>query len=174
MCAKPLQFLGIKSPGLPPAILRTRTLATLKHTGSLSLAVSALAAVIMPDAFHLADVSSGSHTPLPEDLSWLLQMKAPKDTSFLIDVILEKTGIPRSTFVQPVEHMIGPLDELKASNLLHGPFKIKLTHRPRYHLTFDEAEGRPMVRLLDFDTIKSFLPLQISGVITYSQSWCFF
>ena len=58
----------------------------------------------------------------------------------------------------------GHLDELKASNLLRGPFKINLTNHPAEHLTFDSSH-KQAVNILDIDAIFRLYPAQRSGII---------
>ena len=166
MKSKPLQFVGFKGYGLPIVSLRRDAAKVIKQSRSISLAVSAISTVIMPDAYHLMESDSDSDSPLaPEELLELLRIKPPRQTNKLKDVILERVGLTSSDLMPPPHQMTGPLDELKASNLLQGPFKITLTRRPRYHLTFDESCGVPTVRLLDFNVIKSFFTPQISGIV---------
>lgn len=49
--------------------------------------------------------------------------------------------------------LLGPLDELKASNLRSGPFKIELTDHTWAHLTFSRSDGRSTIRVLKIDVI---------------------
>jgi hypothetical protein len=60
--------------------------------------------------------------------------------------------------------LLGHLDELKASNLLKGPFKINLTNHPAEHLTFDSSH-RQAVNILDIESIFKLYPAQRTGVI---------
>lgn len=48
---------------------------------------------------------------------------------------LKALGISE-TETQRKDEIRGPLDELKASNLLSGPFRLVLTENPSEHLTF--------------------------------------
>ena len=69
------------------------------------------------------------------------------------------------TEVRTKESLLGPLDELKASNLLSGPFKLALTRNPSEHLTFVGSHARPTVRLLDLDTTFRFYSPQRCGLM---------
>ena len=60
--------------------------------------------------------------------------------------------------------LMGHLDELKASNLLKGPFKITLTSHPEEHLTFDSSH-KQSVNLLDIEGIFRLYPAQRTGII---------
>lgn len=61
----------------------------------------------------------------------------------------------------------GPLDELRASHLIAGPFHISLTQIPSEHLTFDDTHGRPTLRLLHLDRVLDYYIVQRSGLATY-------
>lgn len=64
----------------------------------------------------------------------------------------------------------GPLDELSASNIVNGPFKIILTPNVNEHLTFARCKNQPTLRILDLDTIFGLYPLQRTGLATYKPS----
>jgi hypothetical protein len=64
--------------------------------------------------------------------------------------------------------LTGHLDELKASNLLKGPFEITLTSHPGEHLTFDNSH-RQSVNILDIENIFRLYPAQRTGIIRYSR-----
>jgi len=59
---------------------------------------------------------------------------------------------------------VGPLDELRASSLLSGPFKIDLTKKPLEHLTFTGSHAQLFVRILDLETIFKLYTPQRSGL----------
>lgn len=58
----------------------------------------------------------------------------------------------------------GPLNDLSASNIVNGPFRIRLTTNPAKHLTFDEESSTPTILLLDFATILDFIIPQCIGL----------
>jgi hypothetical protein len=60
----------------------------------------------------------------------------------------------------------GSLDELRASNILAGPFRIRITSTPSEHLTFDDSHGRPVIRLLSGDRILMIYVAQRTGFVT--------
>jgi len=61
--------------------------------------------------------------------------------------------------------LLGPLDELKASNLLSGPFKLALTTNPTEHLTFVGSHSQSTVRLLNLETIFRLYTPQRCGLM---------
>jgi hypothetical protein len=64
------------------------------------------------------------------------------------------------------EILYGPIDELKASNILSGPFRLRLTNQPSEHLTFAEEQGKATLRILKLDAIFKFAyRLQRTGVV---------
>jgi len=75
-----------------------------------------------------------------------------------------------------VAKLIGPLDELRASNLQTGPqaifsrpfaSEIGLTQKPSEHLTFALKNKRQTIVLLDIPSIfKIYLPQRV-GLVTY-------
>jgi hypothetical protein len=80
----------------------------------------------------------------------------------------------RAVGVSPAEaksredhNVIGPLDELRASHLVAGPFQISLTRAAVEHLTFDETHGKPTLRVLHLDRVIDYYIAQRSGLSTY-------
>jgi hypothetical protein len=58
--------------------------------------------------------------------------------------------------------LIGPLDELKASNFLKGPFDITLTEKPSEHFTFSGSHSKSTLRLLNIkETFRLYIPQRI-------------
>jgi hypothetical protein len=74
------------------------------------------------------------------------------------------------TDLKPKEDLLGPLDELKASNLLSGPFGIALTNKSSEHLTFTGPHSRSTVRLLNIEGIFRLYVPQRTGVARYSET----
>lgn len=64
-------------------------------------------------------------------------------------------------------NFVGPLDELRASHLVAGPFQISLTRAAVEHLTFDETQGKPTLRVLHLDRVIDYYIAQRSGLCTY-------
>ena len=58
----------------------------------------------------------------------------------------------------------GGLDELKASHILSGPFRLEITWNPSEHLTFSGSIGRPVVRVLHLDRILEIYIAQRAGL----------
>jgi hypothetical protein len=65
---------------------------------------------------------------------------------------------------EAAESTQGPLDELSASNVKNGPFKILLTKIPSRHLTFDESSQKPTILLLDLAIVRDFVIPQGIGL----------
>jgi hypothetical protein len=62
------------------------------------------------------------------------------------------------------ENILGSLDDLKASNLVAGPFRIALTKKPVEHLTYSGVHSSQVVLLLDLEQIFQFYRAQRMGV----------
>jgi hypothetical protein len=60
------------------------------------------------------------------------------------------------------DEILGSLDELKASNLIAGPFG--LTYKPAEHLTFSGSHCRSTARLLDIKSLFRLYIPQRTGV----------
>lgn len=65
--------------------------------------------------------------------------------------------------------LFGPLDELKASNILQGPFRIALTNEPWEHLMFTGSHNLLTVRLLDLDDIFELYRPHRTGIARYQN-----
>ena len=61
------------------------------------------------------------------------------------------------------DELLGPLDELKASNLFAGPFGVGLTKYPSEHLTFVDG----VLRLLNIKNLFAIYPYQRLGIARY-------
>lgn len=83
-------------------------------------------------------------------------------------LILSRAGITEAD-CRSIE-LIGPLDDLNASNICRGPFDVKLTERPDEHLTFTRLRNQPTLRILDLSSIFHLYPLQRSGLFRYRTS----
>jgi hypothetical protein len=59
------------------------------------------------------------------------------------------------------------LDELKASNLLKGPFRVALTNKPSEHLKFVGPHTQSTLRLLDIPVVFQLYHPQRTGIATY-------
>ena len=111
-------------------------------------------------------------------LHWIM-IEFPYETSdFILDLNIREplSKSPRTLLLSSIGVLeaesngvtiYGPLDNLKASNLLHGPFGLMLTKIPKEHLTFGTDKSKPMLRILDLDDIFDYYSLQRSGVISY-------
>jgi hypothetical protein len=94
-----------------------------------------------------------------------LQLQTNEDNYFR-DAFICITGLT------PVDLMMkgdifGPLDELKASNFLKGPFTITLTNKPSEHLMFFGSHRNSTLRLLDLKTIFQLYVPQRVGIARY-------
>jgi len=63
------------------------------------------------------------------------------------------------------ETLVGPLDELKASNIRSGPFDIDLTEVPREHLTLTRLSPKPTIKLLKFEKIFNLFKLDGTEIL---------
>jgi hypothetical protein len=60
-------------------------------------------------------------------------------------ILYKHTGLVERE-IEESRNQIGHLDELTASNILAGPFKLQLTSLPSEHLKFTEPESSPTVQ----------------------------
>ena len=80
---------------------------------------------------------------------------------------LEQTGL---SFVETqLAAVSGPLEELRASTVVSGPFSIRLTKYPSQHLTFNDAGDALTILLLDFPGILNLYRPQCVGISTYEE-----
>lgn len=68
------------------------------------------------------------------------------------------------------EEREGGLDDLKASHLNAGPFRIAFTDKPSEHLTFSDSGTRPTVRILHLNQILRIYIAQRTGLARYFLS----
>jgi len=66
----------------------------------------------------------------------------------------------------------GPLDELMASYLEGGPFKIVLTPYASRHLTFLEGRGKRTLRILETGAVLRIYMSQRMGLTAYTGIQC--
>lgn len=109
--------------------------------------------------------SGQTWNPRPDSLVRDLQMPSP-ERSNLRTTILLISGIAEME-CQGESDLRGPLDELKAGNLVAGPFKLNLTRNPFEHLTFIGTHSKTTVLLLDTESMFNLYPLQRIGLATY-------
>jgi len=88
------------------------------------------------------------------------------DEHFFKEAFLSITGIT-PTDLKVKDKILGPLDELKASNLIAGPFGVALTDKPAEHLTFSGSHSRSTVRLLDIKSLFRLYIPQRTGVARF-------
>ena len=94
-----------------------------------------------------------------------LQLQTNEDNYFR-DAFICITGLT-AVDLRNKDDIIGPLDELKASNFLKGPFAIALTEKPSEHLTFSGSHRKSTLRLLDLKTIfRLYIPQRV-GIARY-------
>jgi len=96
-----------------------------------------------------------------------LQLHSVEDHYFK-EAFLSIAGISH-TDLKMKDDMLGPIDELKASNLVAGPFGVALTDKPSEHLTFSGSHSRSTVRLLDIKGLFRLYIPQRTGVARYYQ-----
>jgi hypothetical protein len=98
---------------------------------------------------------------LLDDLGMKLEGMHPNRAKFL-----EIIGLPDEETKEKSD-LFGPLDDLKASNLQNGPFKIELTEQPSEHLTFCRSHGKSTIRLLKIEIIKHLYVPQRTSMARY-------
>jgi hypothetical protein len=85
----------------------------------------------------------------------------PNNGQYFRDVFLSIAGITQTDLVINSE-LLGPLDGLKASNLIAGPFTVTLTANPGEHLTFSGSHSHTTVRLLNIKGIfQLYIPQRV-------------
>jgi len=86
------------------------------------------------------------------------------------DSLLDMLGvIPRE--YQANEEISEPLDELRASNILSGYFKIEVTMNIGDHLTVDESLTPPRIRLVKFPTALRLYCLYQTGLARHVSNF---
>lgn len=114
-----------------------------------------------------------------QDLSFNFELKheiqnfltrMPPSTDDLGAAVILAAGITQDEIKsneKPDVEKSGSLDELKASVLSGGPFKIALTPHPSEHLTFRERGGRSYILVLDLRAVFRFIIPQRLGLSQY-------
>jgi|SRR5271154_5888904 len=93
------------------------------------------------------------------------------DDHFFKEAFMSITGVSL-TDLKAKDEILGPLDELKASNLIAGPFGVALTDKPAEHLTFSGSHSRSTVRLLDIKGLFRLYIPQRTGVARFYPLEC--
>jgi hypothetical protein len=102
--------------------------------------------------------------PLPRILEWHLQDQTEESMHYYRCDALKTLGISKMETAR--QDIFGPLDDLKASNLLRGPFSIQTTNNPAEHLTFKGPHSHSTLRLFSIDSIFYFYRIHRSGIAT--------
>jgi hypothetical protein len=96
------------------------------------------------------------------------------DTNCIKGEFLRSTGLvgecarkEKETEGHEIEEREGGLDDLKASHLNAGPFRIAFTNKPEEHLTFNDSGARPTVRILHLDRVLKIYIAQRIGLARY-------
>jgi hypothetical protein len=100
---------------------------------------------------------------MEQRLDLVKELNMEDGTISVRESVLSEAGFTE-TEISDTRVLQGPLDELKASNLHTGPFRVQLTTFPHEHLTFTRDQGQRSVRLLDIASIFRIYPLQRSGL----------
>jgi hypothetical protein len=103
---------------------------------------------------------------LPRVLEWQLQDQVESSELDYRWEALSAFGISETETTQ--KDIVGPLDDLKASNLCRGPFNIEITQTAAKHLTFKGPHSHSTLRLLHIDEIFKLYGLHRSGIARYS------
>ena len=94
-----------------------------------------------------------------------LQLHSTEEHYFK-DAFISIAGITH-TDLKAKDDLLGPLDELKASNLIAGPFGVALTDKPFEHLTFSGSHSRSTVRILDIKGLFRLYIPQRTGIARF-------
>ena len=116
---------------------------------------------------NLADlklIDQTSKGSLPWILEWHLQDQTEERMHFYRCDALNTLGISKTETAR--KDIVGPLDDLKASNLLRGPFNIQITNNPAEHLTFKGPHSHSTLHLFSIDSIFYFYRIHRSGIAT--------
>ena len=105
-----------------------------------------------------------SKQSLPRILEWHLQDQTEESMHYYRCDALKTLGISKTETAR--QDIVGPLDDLKASNLLRGPFNIQTTNNPAEHLTFKGPHSHSTLHLLSIDSIFYFYRIHRSGIAT--------
>jgi hypothetical protein len=97
-----------------------------------------------------------------------LQLHSTEDHVFK-EAFLLIAGISL-TDLKAKDDILGPLAELKASNLIASPFGVALTDKPFKDLTFSGSHSRSTVRLLDIKGLFWLYVSQCTGVTSVARS----
>ena len=107
--------------------------------------------------------------PRPDSLARDLQMPLARHNNLRTTILLI-SGITE-TECHVESDLRGPLDELKAANMIAGPFKLGLTTNPTEHLTFVGTHSKTTVLLLDTESIFNLYAVQRIGLARYVSNW---
>ena len=106
-----------------------------------------------------------SSKPKGQLFSYLKMESTSSPVNYWRSVFLSRIGITEEE-TRKREALQGPLDELKASNLLAGPFRIAVTKKPKEHLTFSGVHSHPVIRILDLEQVCECFRPQRTGIAT--------
>jgi len=131
------------------------------------------------DSAFLADILYSIHgqfnnpLTLQRVLEWQLQEQVGQGDESPSDYRWEALRTLGITDAETIpKDIVGPLDDLKASNLLRGPFNIKLTQSAAEHLTFRGPHSHSTLRLLGINEIFKVYHIHRSGIARYEILKC--
>lgn len=90
-------------------------------------------------------------TLLPHTLPRLLRMESTRGNSIRAH-FLAVAGVSEAE-IRRTHQVFGPLDELKPSILVKGPFKVSLRKMPCEHLTFSTSDNQSTVGILELEAV---------------------
>lgn len=88
------------------------------------------------------------------------------DANCIKGEFLRSTGLVNEC--PPKVGKVGAIDDLKASHLNKGPFRIAFTNIPEEHLTFNDSGTRPTIRILHLDRVLKIYIAQRTGLARYT------
>ena len=96
-------------------------------------------------------------TLLPHTLPLLLRMESTGGNSIRAH-FLAVAGVSEAE-IRRTHQVLGPLDELKVSILVKGPFKVSLRKMPCEHLTFSTSDNQSTVGILELEAVlEAYIP----------------
>ena len=104
---------------------------------------------------------------LPHILEFHLQDQTEPNLFNFRTEALRNFGITETETIK--KDIVGPLDDLKASNLLRGPFNIDIARNHPEHLTFMGPHSHSTLRLLHIDGIFALYCIHRSGLARSSK-----
>ena len=117
--------------------------------------------------YHKVEPSS-VYGPAKTQLERQLRIRLPQASDGR-DEFIRKIGIHDLCDRPEVVKLNGPLDELRASNVSSGYFRIRFTENPVDHLKFDDLSDHPQIKMLKLANILNIYVTQCVGLTAYGH-----